>query len=324
MNGRLPRFAIVNPLSLVGKELRAILHQRGTLFSHVDLLDTTGEAEGTLTDVADEAAVVNSVRPDSFEDVDLVFYCGAGTDDESWVETLTTARVIDLTGRLTGARQIVAGVNSQSIGESGSLASPHPATVVLAHLFHALATQGAISAASATILQPASMYDQKGVDELFAQTIASLNLQSQPREVFDRQLAFNHYTASGAAELESTIAEQLASVLGSTLPGALSLIQSTSFHGLSVNLFVRFEAGVEPDALRTVLAGNPAIEIREGEDSASTVDAAGIDEILIGRIQEHSAIPNALSVWAVVDNLRRGTALNAVLIAEELTSRVAN
>lgn len=325
MNGRLPRFAIVNPLTLIGKELRSILHARGTQFSHIELVDTTGEAGGTVTEVADEAAVVKPASRELFADVDLVFVCGSGTDDNAWVDDVVNGRIIDFTGTISGARPIVAGVNDDRIGDSGPLASPHPATVLLTHLLSVLRAQGEMTEAAATILQPASSFDQKGVDELFEQTVAALNMQSQPREVFDRQLAFNMYPAVDAEQQETLIASELAAIGsedGERL--ALTVVQSTAFHGISVSLFARFTERVDAAALTAALSRASGVEIRTGEDAASTIDAAGIDEILIGRVQTHPGIPGGVTIWAVVDNLRRGTALNAVLIAEVLTSREVN
>lgn len=324
MHGRLPRFAIVNPLTLVGKELRSILHERGTLYSHIDLIDTTGEQEGTLTEIADEAAVIQPAAKNSFEAVDLVFFCGSGADDEQWAESAGDARVVDLTGGLPGGTVIVAGANLHAMPESGVIRSPHPASVTLALLLGHLSTLGDIEGVSATMLQSASMRDQAGIDELFAQTVAALNLQSQPREVFDRQLAFNIYPSPDAAAVEEIIATEIGSVLGRELPLALSILQATTFHGISISMTVTFSTDVNADDTRAALGRAAGVELREGDDPASTLDGAGIDEILVGRVQQHARAPRSISIWAVADNLRRGTALNAVLIAEELTSNIAN
>jgi aspartate-semialdehyde dehydrogenase len=48
------------------------------------------------------------------------------------------------------------------------------------------------------------------------------------------------------------------------------------------------------------------------------LDCVGRDETLVGRIREDISIPNGIEMWIVSDNLRRGAALNAVLIAERL------
>ena len=48
------------------------------------------------------------------------------------------------------------------------------------------------------------------------------------------------------------------------------------------------------------------------------VDVAGKDEVYVGRIREDESIPNGINMWIVGDNLRKGAALNAIQIAEEL------
>ena len=48
------------------------------------------------------------------------------------------------------------------------------------------------------------------------------------------------------------------------------------------------------------------------------IDAAGKDDVYVGRIREDLSIPSGLNLWVVADNLRKGAALNAIQIAEEL------
>ena len=52
------------------------------------------------------------------------------------------------------------------------------------------------------------------------------------------------------------------------------------------------------------------------------LDAAGKDEVYVGRIREDDSVPNGLNLWIVADNLRKGAALNAIQIAEELIKDV--
>ena len=58
------------------------------------------------------------------------------------------------------------------------------------------------------------------------------------------------------------------------------------------------------------------IEVHEAADGVSTEDAAGRDQILVSTIREDASLPGSFWVWMVSDNLRRGSALNAVLAAE--------
>ena len=62
---------------------------------------------------------------------------------------------------------------------------------------------------------------------------------------------------------------------------------------------------------------SPAIEAVDEADG-STIDAATKDSVLVGRVKRDDAIPNGIWIWAVCDNLRRGSSLNAVLVAEAM------
>ena len=65
------------------------------------------------------------------------------------------------------------------------------------------------------------------------------------------------------------------------------------------------------------LRDNPAIALPEGDQTFGTIDAAGKDEVLVAEVRRDPTIRGGFWVWAVCDNLRRSSALNAVLIAEK-------
>lgn len=198
--------------------------------------------------------------------------------------------------------------------------APHPIAISLSLLLRPIAAHQRIRLAAASVIQPASELGQAGVDELFQQTIGALNLQSIPKKIFDRQLAFNLYPAENAREVERYVAQQVRSVLGKTLPIALSITQGTTFHGHSISLFVQCDGKPDRDAVADLYRDNDAIAIAD-DDPFGTIDAAGRDEVLVGRISLDPEMHDGVWLWAVIDNLRRASALNAVLIAEELIAR---
>src|SRR3954467_6571966 len=80
------KLGIVNPLTLVGNEIKTILRERSFPFAGVTLLDTTGKHGGAITEMADEAMVVAPVSDDELEDLDLVFFCGPPATNREWIE----------------------------------------------------------------------------------------------------------------------------------------------------------------------------------------------------------------------------------------------
>jgi aspartate-semialdehyde dehydrogenase len=83
-------------------------------------------------------------------------------------------------------------------------------------------------------------------------------------------------------------------------------------------IWVETAEPLSADDARDVLAAAPHVAL---EDFATPSDAAGRDEVLVGRIRADTANRSGLALWAVNDNLRKGAALNAVQIAEALLER---
>lgn len=317
------RIAIVNPTTLVGNELKTILHERGIPYAHIELIDTTGEAAGTLTEVANEAAVVTAASEEAFAGVDLAFFCGRGEQNEKWINR-EEGFTIDLSQPTAAEGQgiaVVAGVNDDQMQEGVVAISPHPVAVPIALVIHALQKVTKIRLCAVSAIQPASEMGQEGVDELFQQTVAALNMKSIPKEVFDRQLAFNLFPAVNAAASEGYVTTQIRQVLGWQSPVSVTLTQGTLFHGYALTFFVQTEDDLDEEAITAALRKSSALEIAEPDDDYTTIDAAGKDQVLIGRIRRDRDLPNSFWIWAVVDNLRRSSALNAVLIAESMFSK---
>jgi aspartate-semialdehyde dehydrogenase len=315
------RLGIVNPLTLVGNEVKTILRERSFPFAKVTLLDSTGKSAGALTEVGDEPAVVTAISDDELEDLDLVFFCGPAAANREWIERYRDDKflAIDLSqpSTLAEGTLAVAGINLDEITAAGNpLISPHPVAIPIALILHQVGMLSLIEMCTATVVQPASEFEQVGVEELAHQTISVLNVKSVTKEVFDRQLAFNLYPA--LEHNEEFIVDQVRRLTNPDTEVALLITQGTIFHGHTFSLFVRTRDDLPVDQILARLSENPAIALPEGDQSFGTIDAAGKDEVLIAEVRRDPSIRGGFWVWAVCDNLRRSSALNAVLVAERV------
>jgi len=314
------RLGIVNPLTLVGKEILTILRERAFPHERIVLLDSIGNA-GALADVNDEPAVVTAVSDDELEDLDVVFFCGPPSGNREWIERHTDDDfiAIDLSQPTSteDGKLAIAGVNLEEIGgDDDLLVSPHPVAIPLALILHQIETVAPIEICTATVVQPASEFEQEGVEELAQQTISVLNLSTIPQTIFDRQLAFNLYPA--LEHREPFIATQVRSLIDPSTQVALLVTQGTIFHGHTFSLFVKTRDEADHAKIVDALKKNPALAFAEGDQQFGTIDAAGKDEVLIASVRRDETIPGGFWVWAVCDNLRRSSALNAVLVAEKV------
>jgi aspartate-semialdehyde dehydrogenase len=314
------RIGIVNPLTLVGNEIKTILRDRSFPAERVVLLDSTGKSSGALTDIGDEPAVVIAVSDDELEDCDLVFFAGAAAHNAEWIERHDEDKFIAIdVSQPTAAEDAplaVAGVNLDRILYEPVVVSPHPVAIPIALILHQISTLSPVVSCTATVVQPASEFEQEGIEELARQTISVLNVQTVPKEIFDRQLAFNLYPA--AERREELIVSQIKSLTSARTEIALFITQGTVFHSHTFSLFVRTSEELEIEAVRERVRENPAIAFPEGDEAFGTIDAAGRDEVLIAEVRPDPTIRGGFWVWAVCDNLRRSSALNAVLVAEKV------
>src|SRR5205085_8806222 len=100
---------------LVGNEIKSILRERSFPFAKVTLLDTTGKAAGSITELGDEPTVVTAASDDELEDLDLAFFCGPPAGNREWIDRYREDHfiVIDLSQPSTihACKLAVAGVN---------------------------------------------------------------------------------------------------------------------------------------------------------------------------------------------------------------------
>ena len=306
--------AILHPTNLLGKELRETIAARHPDWSDVRLLSTREEEIGTLTEVARAAALVGRYEPETLKGVDVAFFCGAVDDARPILAELPAATLgllLSFDALPQDGLPVVAGVNDGAARGQRRLVSPHPAAVLLAHLLHPLRVFSPEEAV-ATVVQPASVRDQAGLEELFEQTrqiVAMTKRTATP--VFGTQLAFNLLPAVAPAE-EVTV--QLAAVLAGSTPVALQILQGSVFHAVAASLFVRCASSPTVQALRKALGENPVLEVAGRPRLLGPVDAAASDKVIFGAIRKDDS--GGFWLWAVMDNLTRGGALNAVEIAE--------
>ena len=96
------------------------------------------------------------------------------------------------------------------------------------------------------------------------------------------------------------------------------------FYGHSESINIETVKKLTAREARAVLATAPGVQVYDNPAQnmyPMPVDAAGEDAVFVGRIREDETVPNGLNLWVVADNVRKGAALNAVQIAEELMER---
>ncbi len=165
------------------------------------------------------------------------------------------------------------------------------------------------------------------MDELFNQTRGIYVNDPVRKEQFTKQIAFNvipHidvFMKDGSTKEEWKMVVETAKVLDPAIKVVATCVRVATFigHGEAIN--IECAAPISVKAARAALRAAPGITVidrRTDEGYVTPEEVAGEDQVFVSRIRADETVANGLSLWVVADNLRKGAALNAVQIAEEL------
>lgn len=313
--------ALFNPTTLVGKELRERLEARTDPGAELRLLSGDDEEIGTLTEIRGTAAVVGRAGKAELAGADLVVFCGDREAAQPVLGELppgTTAVLLAPDATPDDGLPLVDGINLEALDEATPgtvLLSPHPGAVLLAHLLHPLRGFGPLTA-TATLLQPASLYAEAGLDELYAQARRVIAIAGRENPVtLPGQLAFNAFPSTLPGE---HVAAEVEAVLGGGAAVTAEVCQVSVFHGFSAALHLTCEQSPEPEELREALGDSPFVRLADDDEPLGPTDAAASDEVLVGPVRRSGGRAGGYWIWSVMDNLTRGGALNALAIAERV------
>jgi aspartate-semialdehyde dehydrogenase len=122
-------------------------------------------------------------------------------------------------------------------------------------------------------------------------------------------------------EEEAKIREETRKILElPDLPVQATCVRVPVLVGHLEAIWIETDDAIEPEQARSLLAEAPGLRV---VDFPSPKQAAGVDEVLVGRIRRDPATRNGLALMVAGDNLRKGAALNAVQIAQLLVERSA-
>ncbi len=329
------KIAIAGASSLLGRELKDVISESPLAAATFVLLDED-EAGGQLEQVGDEVTFIQTIGPDAFERVDFTFLCGNETmTRKHWREALRAgSTVLDMSGALDQEAGVL--VRAPWLGSESTtvdLFTPavvpaHAAAIALGLLLERIQLAAQVRSVVATVLEPASDFGRKAMDELHQQTVNLLSFQSLPRAVYDAQVAYNLLGAMGEnstislSAVESRIRRHYELLSAGRWPAlALHVLHAPVFHGTTFSIAVELERPVEIAALEDALSGEHIDLVLEDTDSPSNLAATGQNDVLVRMRPEplarNSSETARLWLWAAADNLRLN-ALNAVECALDL------
>lgn len=333
--GKKPRVVLVGTDTLRGKELKNVLSNKSFPLKDIDFFDPDVEEEySKLTQFRGEPKVVRNLDRNSFQGADLVFLAAGKKVNQEFGALAEKQKIkaIDLSETFNADERIpivVSGVNDEVIAREKPvlIANPHPVTVILSNLFHAVLKEYGLMKAISFILQPASAFEESGIEELADQSYALLSSSALTKKVFKEQIAFNLLSHTEKADKDgfSSVERQITSEIRRVLsvydfPFSLSIIQAPVFHAYSIMTYLELEKKSDIQGLKEIFRKYPFFKF-SAPALPSPISVSGEEKIFIGQIKREASFPNSFWVWTVADNLTRGSALNAFEIAKKIFSQ---
>ena len=331
--------AVVGATGAVGRTMLSILEERAFPADGLRLAASSRSAGMTVDTYAGPVVVEDLAALDP-SGIDIALFSAGGGRSKEHAPRFASvgAVVVDNSSafRMDGdVPLIVAGVNDASVPDHrGIIANPNCTTMALMMAAGPLHEAAGLRSMVATSYQAVSGSGHQGIEELLNQhgplgsDVDSLMrggwVDPGPR-LYERPIAWNvlpfagNEVDGGYTDEEMKLVNESRKILG--IPGLT--VEPTCVrvpvlvgHGVAATLY--FDRAISVDEAISVLSSAPGVEVWK-DRTPTPLDAAGIDEVLVGRVRETVTTPNGLNLWAVGDNLRKGAALNAVQIAELLT-----
>jgi aspartate-semialdehyde dehydrogenase len=211
----------------------------------------------------------------------------------------------------------------------GIIANPNCSTIQMVVALKPLHDVAGITRINVATYQSVSGTGREAVSELIAQMGDLLNGRPAKSTVYPQQIAFNAIPHIDTFEDNGYTREEMKMVWETqkimedkTIMVNPTAVRVPVIYGHSEAIHVEFKKPITADEARKLLSKAPGIKVIDNTAKSSyptaIKNAAGHDEVFVGRIRQDISHPNGLNLWVVADNIRKGAATNAVQIAEIL------
>jgi aspartate-semialdehyde dehydrogenase len=332
------RVAVVGATGAVGTIMLRVLEERSFPADEV-VAFATSRSVGRKIDFAGGQIEVQPLSDEGIAGFDLAIFSAGATCSGEWAPKFAAAGavVVDNSSRWRmddDVPLVVSEVNPDDLARHrGIVANPNCSTMQMVVALRPIQRRAGIERLVVTTMQSVSGTGQKAVEELHAQTEALIDAREVgPAEVYAHQIAFNVLPHAGKfpegsdyTDEELKLVNETRKILGDpdiAVSATCTRVPVYTGHSESVNIQTRDP--LSADECRALLADSPGITVLDDPAKAVyplAIDAAGRDDVLVGRIRQDPSHPRALNMFVVADNLRKGAATNAVQLAELLVER---
>lgn len=328
-----PVVAVAGATGAVGVEMLKVLEQRSFPASRVVALASSRSA-GKRLPFAGGELIVEEMTESSFEGVDIALFSAGAGISKQFRRAVTDAGCVMIDNSSAFRMDadvplVVPEVNaSDASWHSGVIANPNCSTIQMVVALKPLHDISPIERVIVSTYQAASGAGQAAMDELYTQSRQFLDSEQLDVEQFAHRIAFNcipHidvFLDDGSTKEEWKMVQETKKIMHAedlAVHATCVRVPVLRCHSEAIN--VQFASPVTIEQARSALLAAPGVTLMDDPAAALYPMPAlleGTDDTYVGRLRVDPTVEHGLAMWVVADQLRKGAALNAVQIAEEL------
>lgn len=342
------RIGVFGATGQVGSVMRALLAERAFPVDEIRFFASARSAGTTLPWAGGEVTVEDSATAD-FSGIDIALFSNGGAASKELAPKVAAAGAVVVDNSSAWRKDpevplVVSEVNADDLDTipKGIVANPNCTTMAAMPVLKPLHDEAGLVRLTVASYQAVSGSGGKGVDELDGQLRggyaagkpADLALDGRSVEipspnVYAVPVGFNVIPLAGSivddgsleTDEEQKLRNESRKILHiDDLRVSGTCVRVPVFTGHSLAIHAEFDREISPERALELLAKAPGVVVA---DVPNPLEAAGRDDVYVGRVRADQAAPagKGLVLFVVGDNLRKGAALNAVQIAEELLKR---
>jgi aspartate-semialdehyde dehydrogenase len=338
MNRQPLTVAVVGATGVVGRTMIQVLNEREFPVGELRLL-ASGRSAGRSIHVDGQNLEIGEAVPEAFDGVDIALF-SAGADVSRELAPAAAARGATVIDNSSAWRMdetiplVVSQVNPDDLeGHPGIIANPNCSTMQLAPVLMALRDSVGLERVIVDTYQSVSGTGADALAELEGQIRAHVNGEAKAASVYPHPIAFNAlpeidvFLPNGYTKEEWKVVIENRKILHlPELRISCTAVRIPVFVSHSEAVHVETSEPVTPERARELFGMVPGVVVNDDPTTHAyplATDAAGRDEIFVGRVRRDPSVPGerGLAFWVVSDNLRKGAATNAVELAEVLRER---
>jgi aspartate-semialdehyde dehydrogenase len=334
--------AIAGATGAVGREMLQTLAERNFPADKVYALASEGSAGRQISYGEDQELTVEALKGFDFSKVDIALFSAGGDLSKEFSPKAGAAGAVVIDNSSAFRMEddvplVVPEVNADVLDgflkdnkRRNIIANPNCSTAQMVVALKPLHEEFVIKRVVVSTYQAVSGAGKNAMDELFNQTRSVYINEPARQEEFTKEIAFNaiphidDFMDNGFTREEWKMTEETKKILDPAIDVVAHCVRIPVFIGHSEAVFIECEKPMDEARARKVLDdfdGVVVVDHRIDEGYVTPKESAGEDPVYISRMRQDHTVESGLVFWCVADNLRKGAALNAVQIAEELVKR---